>query len=126
MATHLHLPIYSKFYKFTIILFERIKHFNNLHKHVTGNFLIKRSLTCFEKIIEANNQADSYQKSIHIQELINILEAINITLRLCQESNIISKKQYTKLIELLNNVLKQANAWSRKHNNLSDQNSKNT
>jgi hypothetical protein len=108
------LPIYKEFYAFNILLIERIRHFDRLHKHITGDILLRTSLESFQYIISANNSIDS-EKSAKIQKLINNIDTLNIILRLCQDVKILSKKHYVILIELLDNTNQQAKQWFTKY-----------
>jgi hypothetical protein len=112
------LPIYKEFYSFNILLIEQVRHFDKLHKHITGDILLKKSLESFQYIINTLNNIDS-KKSIEIQKLINNLETLNIILRLCQDTKVISKKHYVHLIELLDNTKKQAQKWFFKYSKYS-------
>ena len=110
-------PIYKEFYSFNILLrsdVERIRHFDRLHKHITGDILLRTSLESFQYIISANNSIDS-EKSAKIQKLINNIDTLNIILRLCQDVKILSKKHYVILIELLDNTNQQAKQWFTKY-----------
>ena len=122
MSNYCFLPIYKTFYAFNIALIERVRHFDRLHKHITGDILLRKSLDSFQYIINAVNSSNS-EKAIEIQKLINNLETINTLLRLCQDSKIISKKHYILLIESLDNTHKQAKKWLNKYCKSSEQNS---
>lgn len=108
------LPIYKEFYTFNILLIERVKHFDRLHKHITGDILLRTSLESFQYIIGANNSIDS-EKPIIIQKLINNIHTLNIILRLCQDIKILSRKHYINLIETLDNTYQQAKKWFSKY-----------
>jgi len=122
LSNYCFLPIYKTFYAFNITLIEKVRHFDRLHKHITGDILLRTSLDSFQYIINAVNSSNS-EKAIEIQKLINNLETINTLLRLCQDSKIISKKHYILLIESLDNTHKQAKKWLNKYCKSSEQNS---
>jgi len=103
LSNYCFLPIYKEFYSFNTLLIKRVRHFDRLHKHITGDILLRKSLESFQYIISAVNSSDS-EKAIEIQKLINNLEYIFIILRLCQDTIVISKKHYILLIELLDNT----------------------
>jgi len=122
LSNYCFLPIYKEFYSFNTLLIKRVRHFDRLHKHITGDILLRKSLESFQYIISAVNSSDS-EKAIEIQKLINNLEYIFIILRLCQDTIVISKKHYILLIELLDNTNKQAKKWLNKYCKSSEQNS---
>ena len=122
MSNYSFLPIYKEFYSFNVFLIERVRHFDRLHKHITGDILLRTSLESFQYIISAINMSNS-KKSEQIQKLIINLETINVLLRLCQDSKIISKKHYISLIEPLDNTNRQAKKWFNKYCKSSEQNS---
>jgi len=122
LSNYSFLPIYKTFYAFNIALIEKVRHFDRLHKHVTGDILLRKSLESFQHIISSINMSNS-KKSEQIQKLIINLETINTLLRLCQDSKVISKKHYILLIEPLDNTNRQAKKWFNKYCKSSEQNS---
>ena len=75
MSNYSFLPIYKEFYSFNVFLIERVRHFDRLHKHITGDILLRTSLESFQYIISAINMSNS-KKSEQIQKLIINLETI--------------------------------------------------
>ena len=104
----MNIPIYNDAYNLTLILCKYCNHFPKDYKYCFGEKLRNISLDLILKIIDANN---SYDKEIHIVEIINIVKKIEIICKLCKDLKIISLSQHSEIVTLIIGLSKQSNGW---------------
>lgn len=90
------LPLYIKFYQFIKTMYEVIKSFSKHYKYTLGEDIIKFAWQCLDLVIETN-LLPNLKKEQKISELSQIFDKLKLRLRMCQELNLISKKQYSHI-----------------------------
>jgi len=111
MALHKDLPIYKVTYDLAQLVTEMTRHMSRDFKSSLGNELRKEAVGLCLLIYRANSARD---KVPHLEELLERLQVLELTLRLSHDLRLISTKQYAAAIELTDKAGKQANGW-RKH-----------
>jgi len=91
-----HLPIYLKSYQLIKFLYERVRSFPKEYKYTLGNEILRLSWQCIDLIIGANVLPDN-KKYLKISELSSSFDKLKTRLRLAQEINLISAKQFSHI-----------------------------
>jgi hypothetical protein len=90
------LPLYYKFYQLIKFLYERVRNFPKQYKYTLGQNILDLSWQCLDLVLEANALPDK-EKHQKILELSTTFDELKIRLRLAQEINLISKKQFVHI-----------------------------
>ena len=88
-----HLPIYLKLYQLTKYLYERIRNFSKQYKYTIGEDILNLNWQCLDLVLEANSLPNKLKHSKILKLSINF-DKLKIRLRMAQEINLISKKQF--------------------------------
>lgn len=91
-----HLSIYFKSYQLIKFLYERIRNFPKEYKYTLGNEILKLSWQCLDLVIEANALPNE-KKYFRTSELSANFDKLKTRLRMAQEINLISKKQFAHI-----------------------------
>lgn len=83
MARYEHLPIYKKAFDLAVYFEKTAAGFSRYHKYTLGAELRDKSRDIVRLIVRANSARD---KTPHLLELREELEALMLLLRLCKES----------------------------------------
>ncbi|MCX6760276.1 MAG: four helix bundle protein [Candidatus Nealsonbacteria bacterium] len=96
MSDYQHLPLYLKTYQFIKFLYVMIKSFPKEYKYTLGEDILKLAWACLDTVLEANllPNEKKYQK---IKELSVIFDKLKIRIRMIQELNLISAKQFSHI-----------------------------
>jgi len=96
MADYQHLPIYLKTYQFIKFLYGMVRSFPKQYKYTLEENILNLAWACTDLTIEANSMPNEkkYQK---IFELSNIFDKLKIRIRMAQELNLISEKQFAHI-----------------------------
>lgn len=96
MAEYQHLPIYLKAYQFIKFLYGMVRSFPKQYKYTLGENILNLAWRCIDLTIEANSMPNNkkYQK---ISELSNIFDKLKIRIRMAQELELISEKQFAHI-----------------------------
>lgn len=89
-----YLSIYLKTYQLIKFLYIRIRSFPKEYKYTLGEEILRLAWKCIDDIIEANVLSDN-KKHFKISELSSSFDKLKARLRLAQEINLISIKQYS-------------------------------
>jgi len=88
-----HLPIYLKLYQLIKFLYERIRNFPKQYKYTIGKDILNLGWRCLDLVLEINALPNEL-KYPKILELSVVFDKLKIRLRMSQEINLISKKQF--------------------------------
>jgi len=91
-----YLSIYLKTYQLIKFLHIRIRSFPKEYKYNLGEEILRLAWKCIDNIIEANVLSDN-RKHFKISELSSSFDKLKARLRLAQEINLISIKQYSHI-----------------------------
>lgn len=93
MSNYEHLPLYLKLYQLIKFLYEMVRSFSKQYKYSLGQNILDLSWQCLDLVLEANALPDGekYQK---ISKLSIGFDKLKIRIRMAQELNLISKKQF--------------------------------
>lgn len=89
-----HLSIYLKNYQLIKFLYEKVRSFPKEYKYTLGAEILKLSWQCIDLIVEANILPNE-KKYFKISELSSSFDKLKTRLRLAQEINLISAKQFS-------------------------------
>ncbi|BAK75780.1 hypothetical protein NH8B_0948 [Pseudogulbenkiania sp. NH8B] len=111
MALHTTLPIYKVTYDLLVLVTELTRNMSRDFKSTLGNDLRKECVDLVLLIYHANSASD---KVPHLSKMLERLQVVELTLRLCSDLHLISRGQYAKAIALTDQIGKQANGWRKK------------
>lgn len=96
MSDYQHLPLYLKTYQFIKYLYVMVKSFPKEYKYTLGEDILRLAWNCLDMILEANLSPNEkkYQK---IKELSAVFDKLKIRIRMIQELNLISPKQFSHI-----------------------------
>ncbi len=90
------LPIYFKSYQLVKFLYERIRNFPKEYRYTLGEEILRLSWQCIDLIIDVNILSNE-KKYFKISELSTNFDKLKTRLRLAQEINLISVKQFAHI-----------------------------
>ena len=96
MPNSQHLPLYLKIYQLLKFLYERVRNFPKQHKYTLGGNILDLSWHCLDLVLEANSLPNE-KKHQKILELSVAFDKLKIRLRMAQELDLISKKQFVHI-----------------------------
>lgn len=93
MANLQHLPLYLKLYQLNKYLHRAVNNFPKHWKYTLGESILKLNWKCIDLLIEANilSGREKYPK---VLALSTAFDCLKTRLRMAQEINLISEKQY--------------------------------
>ena len=113
MALHTELPIYRAAYDLLDVITDLAKNMPRDFKASIGGKLRDECVEIVVLIFRANC---AYEKTPHLDDLIERLQVSELLLRLSHDKRLISTGQYAKAVELTTNIGKQAGGWRRASN----------
>lgn len=96
MSNSDHLSIYFKNYQLIKFLYGRVRNFPKEYKYTLGNEILNLSWLCLDLIVEANVLPDE-KKYFKIVKLSTSFDKLKVRLRMAQEINLISKRQFAHI-----------------------------
>ncbi|KPJ55729.1 hypothetical protein AMJ49_06495 [Parcubacteria bacterium DG_74_2] len=96
MVQSQHLPLYLKFYQLIKFSYETVRNFPKQYKYTLGGNILGLSWKCLDLVLEANALPND-QKHRKILELSTVFDKLKIRLRMAQEINLISEKQFSHI-----------------------------
>lgn len=112
--SHKDLPIYKVTYDLAIHIAEVTRHMSRDFKSSLGGEMRKEAIGLCLLIYRANSARN---KVPHLDELLERVQVVELTLRLAHDMRLISVKQYASAIELTDKIGKQANGWRKQSAN---------
>ena len=91
-----HIPLYYKLYQLIKFLYQRVNNFPKQYKYTLGQNILNLSWRCLDLVLEANALPNK-EKYPKILELSVIFDKLKIRLRMAQEINLISKRQFVHI-----------------------------
>lgn len=110
MTTHTQLPIYKVAYNLADLAVDLIKNMPREVKAVIGGELRDECLRLLVLIFRANVATD---KRVHLTQLIERQQVVELLLRLSRDKRFISTGQYARAVQLTESIGKQANGWRK-------------
>ena len=104
------LPIYKVAYDLFGTVTDLVKNMPRDFKTSIGGKINSECLEIVMLVFRANSARD---KTPYLSDLIERLQVCELLLRLSKDKRLISTAQYAKVIELTNNVGKQAGGWRK-------------
>lgn len=117
MAQYFHLNIYKTSFEFLAYYSKLFIHFQREYRYTIGEKLLEKITEFTILIYKANNCKTHKERYEYINEMCDIMQYINITLRLCCELKNISKEKYVHCLEYTQNIEKQLSGWAAYTNN---------
>ena len=96
MSNYEHLPLYLKIYQFVKFLYEMVRNFSKQYKYTLGQNILDLTWQCLDLVLEANALPNK-EKHQKILELSIGFDKLKIRLRMAQELNLISQKQFVHI-----------------------------
>jgi len=96
MSNSQHLPLYLKIYQLIKFLYERVRNFPKQYKYSLGQNILDLSWQCLDLVLEANILPNE-KKHPKILELSIVFDKLKIRLRMAQELDLISKRQFVHI-----------------------------
>lgn len=115
MALHHDLPIYKAAYELLGLAVDLTRNIPRDFKRELGGHLRSECVEITVLIFRANV---AREKVLHIEDMLERLEVVNLLLRMFVDKRFISRQQYAQAIQLTSSIGKQAGGW-RKHSSAS-------
>lgn len=96
MSDYQYLPLYLKFYQFIKFLYGMIKNFPKEYKYSLGKDILDISWKCLDLVLEINSLSN-LKKYPKVLELSINFDKLKVRLRMVQELNLISEKQFAHI-----------------------------
>lgn len=96
MSKTQNLPIYLKLYQLTKVLYLATKNFKKEYKYTLGKEILDLAWHCLDLTAEANSLPNEKKKE-KIVELSLAFDKLKIRLRMAQEVNLISERQFVHI-----------------------------
>lgn len=96
MSQSKNFPLYLKFYQLIKYLYERVRNFPKQYKYTLGEDILDLSWKCLDLILEINALPNK-EKYSKILSLSVSFDKLKVRLRIAQEINLISKKQFVHI-----------------------------
>jgi hypothetical protein len=93
MNKSIHLNLYYKIFKLIKYLYEVVRNFPKGYRYSLGREILSLSWSCVDLVIGINN-LDKRKRYLEIIKLSTAFDCLKIRIRLAQEINLISKKQF--------------------------------
>jgi len=93
-----HLPLYLKIYQLIKFLYELVRNFPKHYKYALGENILELSWECLDLTLEANVLPNE-KKYPKILNLSISFDKLKMRLRMAQELNLISEKQFAHIQE---------------------------
>lgn len=111
MAQYHHLTVYKSAFDFLLKLTQATANFQKSYRYTLGEKLIKDTNEFIVLIYRANSAKTTFERVEVIKLLLEKLQTINISLRLCYELKNIPKGHYAQISEISQDIEKQLNGW---------------
>jgi len=98
MPNSQHLPLYLKIYQLIKFLYERVGNFPRQYKYTLGENVINLAWQCLDLVLEANALPNK-EKHSKILKLSLVFDKLKLRLRMSQELNLISERQFIHIQE---------------------------
>ena len=108
MAKYTHLPIYKQTYELLFKITDLTKHYPRDFKQFAQKIREEVANIAF-LIYKANS--NRIQRIEFIQQILDGLESIQLSLRLSCDMRFITVKQFSSVATLIVNIIKQASGW---------------
>lgn len=106
------IPLFAKIYEFEQKLYQLNKKLPKRDRYVLGAKMENCSLDLLEQIIRATD-ARQQDKLKHLNEANAKLEIIKVLLRLANDNDLLSPKQYLMMQEILQEAGRMLGGWIR-------------
>lgn len=113
MATLQQLPVYRDTYTFVLEIYKQTNRFSKDYRYSLGQDMKHDSLALFEALCKAHIQPT--QRAQHLILFLQILEVVEIQLRLCADLNLIPVRHLAQMCLMKNNIEKQIRCWKNKY-----------
>jgi hypothetical protein len=110
MAQYQHLPIYKLTYDVLLRVMTATKDFPREYKYTLGQKLKDELIELVILIYRANSARD---KALHIETILERVQAIQLLMRLAHDMRILPRRHYAALSEMTDSLAKQAQGWLR-------------
>jgi hypothetical protein len=108
MALYYDLPVFKDVYKLTLRLFELTSNFSREYKFTLGQDLKRDCILLVRSIYRANR---CKEKVIYLEQFLDSFEVVKLEVRLCKDLKLISIKQQSELVLLMESIGKQITGW---------------
>jgi len=98
MSNSQHLPLYLKIYQLIKFLYGRISNFPKQYKYTLGENILNLAWQCLDLVLEVNALPNK-EKQLKILELSTTFDKLKLRLRMSQELNLISERQFVHIQE---------------------------
>ena len=96
MPNSQHLPLHLKIYQLIKFSYERVRDFPKQYKYTLGKNILELSWKCLDLVLEINVLPNK-EKHSKISELSTVFDQLKIRLRMSQEINLISIRQFAHI-----------------------------
>ncbi len=108
MAQYQHLPIYKLTYDVLLRTMTATKDFPREYKYSLGQKIKDELIELVVMIYRANSALD---KTVHIQSILERVQAIQLMMRLSHDMRILPRRHYAALSEMTDTLSRQAQGW---------------
>ena len=110
MSRYKHLPIYKITYELLQRVMKTTKEFSREYKFTLGQKIQEEVVELVVLLYKANS---SENKTAHIEALLERLQVVELLLRLCHDLRLIPVKEYAAIVQMTEDLGKQAQGWKK-------------
>lgn len=113
------LQVYKDTFELSDYLLNVMKLMPRTVKYTLGQRMFDVSVGLFRHIINANRYMD--KREMELEAFVADFEEISVMVRLCDKEHVISVKQMSRIVTLMNVIGKQVNGWKSHTRNVGNQ-----
>lgn len=110
MALYYSLPVYRDTYRLILLLFKLTREFPREYKYTLGQDIKHDTMRLVRHIYRAN-KGEGRQE--HLECFTDDFELVKLQIRLCQDLRLVSPKQFSQVVLLMDSIGKQISGWNR-------------
>ena len=110
MAQYQHLSIYKQTYDVLLRTMVATKDFPREYKYTLGQKIKDELIELVVMIYRANSAVN---KVLHIQAILERVQAVQLMMRLSHDMKILSRRHYAALSEMTESLARQAQGWMK-------------
>jgi len=105
------LPIYRVTYELMLKVTQLVRHFRRDLKQSLGGRITDACVDVVVNVYRANSARTPDQRRKHIHRILEGVQVLELSLRLAHDLQMISHKQHGEVVELTDEVGRQAHGW---------------
>jgi len=110
MSDYYHLKVYKTSYRLLVEIYQSFTSLNREYKYTIGEKVKEKAFGVLVGIYKANR---THPKAAVLEDILDDVEYIRLSLRLLRDLRVLSQKRYVKLLVLCEDMREQFERWCR-------------